>query len=252
MESLLAESPSHKGLLFAASSGFAQYSFAFVQQEAEEIEGHDVAKAMEMRQRARKLYLRSRDYALRGLETAHPGFTNALRADTAGALKRLTKPDVPLAYWAAAAWAGAIAIVKDNTDLIADLPIVQALMDRALALNEAYDYGAIHSFLISYEMSRPVVESERLSHARAHFNRAVQLTQGHQAGPYVNLAESVSVSQQDRAEFELLLSRALAIDVNARPEWRLANLLMQRRARWLLAQEDDLIEKQDTPNRNNP
>src|ERR1051326_1848397 len=77
MESLLAESPKHKGLLFAASSGFTQYGYAFVQQDAEELEEKDVAAALEMRQRARRLYLRARNYALRGLESAHPGFTNA-------------------------------------------------------------------------------------------------------------------------------------------------------------------------------
>src|SRR5882762_1488437 len=36
MESLLAESPRHRGLLLAACSGFTQYSFAFVNQEADE------------------------------------------------------------------------------------------------------------------------------------------------------------------------------------------------------------------------
>jgi hypothetical protein len=38
-----------------------------------------------------------------------------------------------------------------------------------------------------------------------------------------------------------MLRRALAVDPDARPEWRLANLVMQRRARWLLAREDDLF-----------
>ncbi|PYI84479.1 MAG: hypothetical protein DME26_13235 [Verrucomicrobia bacterium] len=35
MESLLAESPTHKALLFATSSGFTQYAYAFIRQEAE-------------------------------------------------------------------------------------------------------------------------------------------------------------------------------------------------------------------------
>src|SRR5205809_509541 len=35
IESLLAESPEHKGLLLAASRGFTQYAYAFLQQEAE-------------------------------------------------------------------------------------------------------------------------------------------------------------------------------------------------------------------------
>lgn len=38
MESLLAESPQHRGLLLAASSGFTQYAYAFVQQDADELE----------------------------------------------------------------------------------------------------------------------------------------------------------------------------------------------------------------------
>jgi predicted anti-sigma-YlaC factor YlaD len=242
MESLLAESPNHRGLLLAASSGFAQYAYAFVQQDAEEVEGHDVAASLRMRQRARGLYLRARDYALRGLECAHPDFTNALRVDASIAVKKLKKSDLPLAYWAAASWAGATAIIKDNADLISDLPLIQALIDRALELDDGYDQGAIHSFLISYEMSRPLGEKERLARARGHFEQAVRLSRGKQAAPYLNLAESVSVPQQDRKEFEFLLHQALAIDANAEPGCRLANLVMKRRARWLLSQEDNLIE----------
>jgi predicted anti-sigma-YlaC factor YlaD len=79
MESVLAETPKHKGLLAAASSGFTQYAYAFVQQEAEEMEEQDIQASLEMGQRARKLYLRARDYALRGLDTAHPGFIEQLR-----------------------------------------------------------------------------------------------------------------------------------------------------------------------------
>lgn len=244
MESLLSESPKHRGLLFATSSGFTQYSYAFVQQDAEEIATRDVATSLEMRQRARRLYLRGRDYALRGLEAAHPGFTNTLRVDVPKAMAMLTKRDVPQTYWAAASWAAATVVIKDNADLINDLPVIEALMDRALVLDESYDHGAIHSFLISYEMSRPSNPGDREARARRHFDRAVQLSDGQQAGPYVSLAEAVAVERQDRKEFETLLKQALAVDPNARPEWRLVNLIMQRRARWLLAQEDNLIESQ--------
>jgi len=55
------------------------------------------------------------------------------------------------------------------------------------------------------------------------------------------LAETVSVQKQDRAEFQSLLNQALAVDPNARPEWRLENLVMQRRAHWLLARVDELF-----------
>ena len=49
------------------------------------------------------------------------------------------------------------------------------------------------------------------------------------------------VQAQNRPEFEALLTRALAIDPDARPEWRLQNLIAQRRARWLMARADDLF-----------
>jgi predicted anti-sigma-YlaC factor YlaD len=51
----------------------------------------------------------------------------------------------------------------------------------------------------------------------------------------------VSIAEQNRAEYQHLLEQALVIDVDTRPEWRLANLVMQRRAHWLLAHTDDLF-----------
>lgn len=244
MESLLAESPKHKGLLFATASGFTQYSYAFVQLEADETEQTDVAASMEMRQRARRLYLRARNYGLRGLEAAHPGFTNALRADATTAVKKLTRKDGPITYWTAVSWAGAVAIIKDNPELIADLPSIQALIDRALELDESFDNGAIHTFMIAYVLARPRGEGDPVTLARAHFERAVELSFGQHAGPFVSMAENVAVTEQNAAEFESLLKKALAIDPDSKPEWRLVNLILQKRARWLLEHQSDLIEQE--------
>jgi predicted anti-sigma-YlaC factor YlaD len=241
MESLLAESPRHKGLLFATASGFTQYAYAFVQQEADELEQKDAAAALAMRSRAQRLYLRARHYGLRGLEVSHPGFERALRAHPRPALRAAGRKDVPLLYWTAVSWAAAISVSKENPDLIADQPVAEALIDRALELDDAYDQGAIHSFLITYEMSRRGGEGSPEERARRHFARAVELSCGQQAGPYLALAEAVAVPKQNRPEFDRLLRQALAIDPDARPESRLVNLVMQRRARWLLSRADDLI-----------
>ncbi len=50
-----------------------------------------------------------------------------------------------------------------------------------------------------------------------------------------------SIGEKNMTLFQTLLKQALAIDVDARPEWRLTNIIYQRRARWLLEQIDDLI-----------
>jgi predicted anti-sigma-YlaC factor YlaD len=241
MESLLAERPQHRGLLLAAASGFTQYAFAFVQQEADETTEKDFAAGSALRTRARRLYLRARDYGLRGLEATHAGFSSRVRADPRAAVKLAVADDVPLLYWTAASWGAAISLSKDNADLVGDLGIVEALIDRAAELNERFDHGAIHAFLITYEMSRAAGEGDPVDRARRHFDRAMELSDRHQAAPLVTLAEAVAIPRGQRAEFESLLKTALAIDADARPEWRLVNLVMQRRARWLLSRIDDLF-----------
>ena len=241
IESLLAESPRHRGLLFAASSGFTPYAYAFVQEEADEVEDRDLAKATALRTRARGLYLRARDYGIRGLEVKHKGLGAALLKDPKAAVRSTTKADVPLLYWTAASWGAAISLSKDNPELVADQPVVEALIDRALELDEKFDAGAIHTFLISYEPSRNGASGDFAVRSRKHFDRAMELSGGFQAGPLVSLAEAVSIQKQDHAEFKSLLDRALAVDVNAKPEYRLVNLVMQRRARWLLTRSDELF-----------
>jgi predicted anti-sigma-YlaC factor YlaD len=241
MEGLLDQVPQHRGLLFATSSGFTQYSYVWVQQPADEVEQKDVAQAKQMRLRARNLYLRARDYGIRGLEVKHQGFGAQLRRDPKSAVLVARKKDVPLLYWTAVSWGAAISVSKDDADLVADQPIVEALVDRSLQLDPDFDQGAIHGFLITYESARQGAKGDFAVRSREHFDRQVALTEGNLASPFVALAETVSVRKQDRLEFESLLKRALAIDPNPKPEWRLNNIVMQRRARWLLSREDDLF-----------
>ena len=245
LESLLAESPRHQGLLFAASSGFTQYAYAFVQQEADELEDTDLTAAAERQSRARRLYLRARDYGLRALEVSHAGIAKALRENPKQAVRLLKRDDVPQLYWTAVPWAAAISVSKDNPELIADLPIVEAMMDRALELDESFGDGSIHSFLITYEMSRAGGTGDPAIRSRQHFERAVALSGGQQAGPFVSLAEAVCIQKQDLKEFQSLLQRALAINADARPQWRLVNLVMQHRAKWLLSRTDQLFLRKD-------
>lgn len=241
IEGLLAESPKHRGLLFAAASGFTQYSYAFVQEPSEEIESRDLAQSTFLRIRAQHLYLRARDYGLRGLEIRHRGFGKALREEPKAAVRAASARDVPLLYWTAVSWGAAISLSKDRPDLVADQPIVEALIDRAYELNPDFDHGAIEQFLISYEPARQGAQGDFAERAKKHFVRAIVLTDGRLASPYVAYAESVSIQKQNRAEFESLLHDALAVDPEIRQEWRLSNLIMQRRARWLLSREDELF-----------
>jgi predicted anti-sigma-YlaC factor YlaD len=210
IESVLAERPRHPGLLLAAARGFTQYTYAFVQQEAEEAEELDLAHSKVLQARACLLYRRARDYGLRGLAVA--------------------SDDVALLYWTAAAWGALIGLSKDDPELLAQLPQARALLERALARDEAFERGALHVLMIAMAPER----------ARSHFSRAMALSAGADAAPLLALAEAVSLPQQRRGEFERLLRQALRIELQP-GERRLANLLAQRRARWLLSRTDQLF-----------
>ena len=240
IESLLVSVPNHRGLLLAACSGFTQYAYAFVQTDAELIEGKDYQASVNGKDRALKLYLRARDYCVRRLDLRHRGIKPQLVKDPKAALVGTTREEVPVLYWTGASWGAAISLGLDRPELIADLPVVRALMDRALELDETYARGAIHEALISLE-AVPEAMGGSPQRARQHFERAVELSKGQSAGPYVTLAGSIAVAAQDRAEFERLLNQALAIDVDKDPTLRLANLITQRRARFLLANANDLF-----------
>lgn len=239
-ELLLASAPTHAGLLLASCSGFTQYSYAFVQNDADMLGADEYEQAESLRARALKLYLRGRDYCFRALELKHRGVTSALMKNPETALTSTDADEVPLLYWTGASWGAAISLGLDRPDLVADFPAVRALMNRALALDEDYAKGALHEVMITLE-SVPDVMGGSADRARKHFTRAVELQQGLSAGPYVALALGVAVPKQDRPEFERLLNAALAVDPEKDRSNRLVNLITQRRARRLLEKADELF-----------
>ncbi|HSD66389.1 MAG TPA: TRAP transporter TatT component family protein [Vicinamibacteria bacterium] len=241
MEGLLESAPRHRGLLLGVSSGFVQYAYGWVQLEGDMTEAKDLARATELRERARKLYLRARDYGLRGLEVDFPGLRDALGRDPKAALANTKKEHVPLLYWTAMAWGGAMSLKVNDSEVSADQPIVEALARRALELDEGWGLGSIHEFFVSWESAHASVGSGSMEKAREHFERALFFSKGRRAFPYLTYAESVSVARQDKAQFRELLEKALAVDVSRPDDQRLANILAQKRARWQLGRLDELF-----------
>jgi len=242
MESLLAQSPEHPGMLQAACSGFTTYSYAWVQSEADRTRVSDLERGDEMRARARRLYDRARGYGLRGLEKKYPGLGALLETDPEKAMSMVTKKeDVPLLYWNAAALGLAISVSLKDAAMLARLPEVDALLRRALDLDEGWQEGALHEFAITLVGARPAFGPQQLPELTQHFDRALELSRGRRASLYVTWAGSVTVRTQNAGEFRARLDEALAIDPNRHPEIRLANLIAQRQARWLRDRMEDLF-----------
>jgi hypothetical protein len=112
-----------------------------------------------------------------------------------------------------------------------------------LELDESYDKGAAHEFFIAYEGGRP---GGNLEAARRHYQRALELSGGERASTHLALAETVTVPQQNYAEFRALLAAARAVPPDRVPSLRLVNTLAQRRACWLESRIPELFVDIDT------
>jgi len=240
VESLLVEVPKHRGLLLTACSGFTQYAYAFVDTDAELIKHEDFTRHTRLQDRARKMYLRARDYCLRSLELAYPGLTAKLTRDPVQAAAVVRKKDVALLYWTGASWGKAVALSLDQPKLAGDFPIVQAIIRRALALEETFGMGAIHEIMITLE-SLPAEMGGDRERARQHYQKSIELAQHNAASPHVTYAVGVMLPQQKKDEFVALLKRALDVDLDREPKFRLANVLAQQYAQYLLDHLDELF-----------
>jgi predicted anti-sigma-YlaC factor YlaD len=246
MEGVLESRPDDEKLLLGLTSGFTQYGYAFVASDADAADMNGrLAEAKALRERARKLFLRARDYGLRALDERLDGLGRRLRdardpaAVLAGAEPR--KEDVPYLYWTASAWTLAIVNGKGDMGLVSELPVPVAMMERALALDEAWGEGSIHEFFLAYLATRSAAEGGGPEQVRAHRDRALALSMNKKLGPRVSYAEGFLVQAQDRAAFESTLKAVLEANPDETPHLRLVNVLAQRRARLLLDHVDDLF-----------
>jgi TRAP transporter T-component len=229
VEMLLSQDPNHQGLLLTACRGFTEYSYAFLHVESELRTG-DPAAAQDLRARAGQMYERARGYCLRGLQLRHPSMTlAALQNDPSGTLPGATKEDVPWLYWTGTSWGADIAVSPLQLARVAELAPVRALLQRAKALDDAWDHGAIYETLIALDGLPPLVGGNPTA-ARADFDKALELSNGQSV--FARVAYAATLSNQ--TEKRRLLQQAMAVDVSKSPTRRLTNLIAQRYAKALL------------------
>ena len=246
-ESLIAEMKDNPGLYLTTGSGFIMYANVWVQTPADMLPDSEFARKKQMTARSRRLYIRGRDYVLQGLEVKYPGFRASLDSgDQRKHLGGMKKDDVPYLYWASAGWIAAFAADPFDIDMSISVKNAAVMINTALNLDGGYSEGSIHDLLISYYGSLPQAMGGSEEKARYHFERAVEFSRGRKASPYVALASSISVKNQNMKEFTILLNKALAINVDEDPGNRLANIIAQRKARWLLEHRRDKFLS-DTP-----
>lgn len=228
MDGMVEGWPDNDRLLLAAAQAYS--SFASVVALEEKNPFGDV------------LVSRSKAYALRALAARglpDPAASPFEAFDAA--VRRMPREDIAYAFWGGSCWAGWVAANINSIEAIADLPRIEALMRRALALDESYYYGGPHLFMGIWYASRPPVAGGSLERAEEHFRRAIEIGQGKFLMTQVYFADVYCRKTMDRERFTATLQAVLEAPADAVPELTLLNTVAQRKARALLDQADDIF-----------
>ncbi len=158
--------------------------------------------------------------------------------DFAEALKGVDDERIGLMYGLAAAWAGHIQANRDDWGAVADLPKVEALLLRVVAIDARHDGGLPLVYLGVLNSLRPEAVGGKPELGKAYFQQAIDASEGRNLFAKTLMAEFHARLVFDQAQHDRLLNEVLAADPKA-PRYTLMNTLAQERAKTLLESGKD-------------
>ena len=193
------------------------------------------------RERARRLATKALSYARRGTCGQDPALCRALDADVTSfetAVAAAPDRDVAGLYALAAAWAGFLQANSEDWGAIADLPKVEALLNRVVAIDPTHARGMARVYLGVLNSLRPEAIGGRPELGRQHFEAAIAQSGGRNLYAKTLLAEYYARLVFDQELHDRLLVEVLAADPRE-PGFTLMNVLAQERAKALVESGKD-------------
>lgn len=219
-------------MLEAASGLYAAYAAVFVD---------DPVRARRLSSRA----LRYGEQALcqrlkpaAGTDKRICGWSQLVFDDLTRSLQKLDQRDVPALYAFTVSWLVWIRAHSDDWGALADLPKVEAALDRIRALDAGYQPGNVHLYLGILHTLRPPALGGKPELGREHFEQAIALSGGQDLSARVEFARSYARLVYDRELHDELLTSVLEADPR-HEGYTLLNVLAQREAEVLLAGADE-------------
>ncbi|MDP6338962.1 MAG: TRAP transporter TatT component family protein [Candidatus Marinimicrobia bacterium] len=239
-EKLIAISPENPERLIDGCETLTKYAFGFTMEEADRLVMEDYKGGKLLHEKANQTFAKAVAYGDRALSIKYPTYYDWLLGRVV-AMPEFDPADTPYLFWTAGAYGGAIKSSGGNPEWVILLPRVGRLLEAGLSVDPNWNKGALYSAMISYTISRHDAPKNKAEIARDYFEKAVKSSNGQDLGPYVTMAESVSIATQNKNEFTNLLYKALNIDIKADPDLRLTNHINRNRAQWLLDNIDEFF-----------
>lgn len=225
VDGLIESAPDDTGLLLTGARLYGAYASAFVENKARQQRMWDRALAY-----SRRALCNECETVCRATDRPFDEFVASLGS--------VEVDDVSTLYGFGSAWAGWVQAHAGDWGAIAEIPKLEAVMQRVLELDGSHDRGGAHLYLGVLLTQRPASLGGQPERARQHFERAVELSQGRNLMAKVLYARQYARLVFDRPLHDRLLQEVVEADPVA-PELTLANTLAQQQAQRLLAEADD-------------
>ncbi len=225
LEALVAASPKSEGILLAASKLNGAYAGAFTTEP----------------KRIQILSDKSFSYAQRAFCSRKQNFCELQSMsyeDFNDAINQTKAKDINSLYTVGVAWAGWIQAHSDDWNAVADLAKVKAIMNRVIAIDEAYDGGGAHLYLGVLDTLVPPSLGGKPEEGRKHFEKAIALCDNTNLMYKVVYAEQYARLVFDRDLHDRLLNQVLEASP-VHDGLTLINTLAQQKAELLLASGDE-------------
>jgi hypothetical protein len=193
------------------------------------------------RDRARRLAAKALAYARRGTCAQDAALCQALDQDIGSfeaAVAAASDKNVAGLYALAAAWAGFLQANSEDWGAIADLPKVQALLNRVVAIEPGHARGMARVYLGVLNSLRPEAIGGKPELGREHFEAAIAQSGGRNLYAKTLLAEYYARLVFDQELHDRLLVEVLSADPRE-PGFTLMNVLAQERAKALVESGKD-------------
>jgi hypothetical protein len=191
------------------------------------------------KERAQRLSKKSFDYAHRAVCLQDAALCSAMDHDVDGfAAVVQADGNTDLMYGLAASWSGYLQNHSEDWGAIADLPKVEALLNRVVALDPNHDQGQAYMYLGVINSLRPEAVGGKPELGRTYFEKAVELSGGKNLYAKTLEAEFYARLVFNQDLHDKLLNEVLAADPNA-PGFTLSNTLAKQRAKKLLESGKD-------------
>lgn len=229
VEGLLRGDPDDPRLLLAAARLYSAYATVFVADP----------------ERSRRMADKGRTYAKQALCQRAPQICTAPTMsfdEFTTYIQSLSDGDLETLYTYATALTAYIQAGETRDyDALADLPKVTVMMKRVIEIDETYEYGRPYLYMGAIEARLPANLGGRPEVARAHFERAIEISHGRDLRAKVEYARRYARLTFDRALHDRLLQQVLEADP-VTPGLTLSNVIAQKEAGRLLETSAEFFE----------